>query len=318
MHELTLMAQEGWSERPFNGSDRLLVAISLHIMRCRQALRHTPVIPSRPVLLSLQVTPRAEWVAAGLVTSPAMFDKRHRTRLDRCLPEARSSLLTEWHVDSTAVLPVKPDTLEWSGLELEPLFAPVVCYFYGAAPAARIIPRYPVLRADTTEIKQALFENPGLAWRRTVWTDDPELARLLVACEHPETLLAPVYGACPEGAATVPPVASEPHTFLLNAFRHHSFFVSMSGPNGFSDLWEFAERVFGGIFGFESCFSTRDATDGAISVKLDSPAISNRLQWRVERGPSEFCISDWQGEHSCRPNYLSTRQAFVAWMFDQF
>ena len=312
------MAQEGWSERPFTGSTRLLVGISLHVARCRWPLRYTPVDQGRPVLLSLQVTPKAEWVAAGLLTSPAMFDRRQQALLHRASPEARPSLLIAWQATSAAELPLKPDTLEWWGGELEPLFAPDVYYLYGPPANTPPPPRYPVLRAETTEMKQALFEDPGLAWGRTVWTDDPAMARFLAACEHPEIRLSPLHGVCPETATMIPPQASEPHTLFLNAFRHHCFLVSMSGPRGVDDLWEFAERVFGGIFGFESCFSTRGAIREEISVKLDSPAISNRLQWRVQRSPGGFSVSDWQGEHSDRPGYFRTRQAFLAWMFGQF
>ena len=320
--QLDLMCTEDkasgrWTAWRMEDTGRLLIAASPHLLRCRRALDDAALAEHTPFLLLLQVTPQAEWIVAGAVTDASRFDHKIRARLEHCCPERRAALLRQWCGHSAPMLPVKPDTLEWSGTECEGLFSADVSYLYNRGfddPSA--VP-YPALRADSASKSEKLKADVGLSWRRTVWTDDFELTRLLAGCEHPAVRLTSIHGEF-HGTAEPDREPSEAHTHFLNAFRYGGFFLDLTGPPDNAPLWRFTESTFGSIFGIESCFCTRAARRGSVCVRVASPSLPDVIQWQVEAGGDGFYVFDGKCTHAGRPDYFRSRRDFVAWAFNRF
>ena len=102
-----------------------LLALSRHVLRCERALAQAVTAASAPVLLSLKAAPQADWIAAGLI-APSPMLSRLKTRLEAAKSYDRPSLLEKWHAGRGPVLPILPDTLQWSGPAMDPLISPAV------------------------------------------------------------------------------------------------------------------------------------------------------------------------------------------------
>lgn len=307
----------GWSDEPAAACDMLLVVLSPHLLRCRNALDALTRRPARPVLLSLQIAPLAEWVIAGVLTTPEQFPTERRMRLARCRADKRPALLLEWYAVAGIVLPVTPDLLDSSDMALEHLMSRDISCLYSQSTNVAIAPEYPAMVAGDPETKQALIADPGTAWGRSVWSSDLELLRELTACEHPVLRCPEIHGA-PASYAACPAPARQEHTDLFDAFRRHSFFLDLTGPVGYSEMWDFAESVFAPVFGIESCFCVQVEDRSGVSVTLVSPAIGETARWSVAPADSSFVVIDAWENHAGAPAYLKSRQAFTAWAFKRF
>jgi len=299
-------------------SGTLLVSVSPHLLRCSAALRNLEGLSNVPRLLFLQVTPLAEWVAAGVVLRPHDFSRRRHYALSRALPEERHALLREWFGVGGNPLWCRPDTLEWACGEDTNLFSPDVAYRYFDDLRSPEPPLFPVLRADSLEANAAILANPELSWRRTVYTNDAEVAKLLAACEHPDVRLLGIDTDCSAGKASDESFETETRAFFLNSFRNNAFAVEMTGPAERAALWNFAENCFGRIFGRESCFVTPDPSVDAIFVRLVSPAAPIALRWRIDQTASGPLMYDGAESFAGVPPYLRSRRAFVSWAFHLF
>ena len=110
---------------------------------------------------------------------------------------------------------------------------------------------------------------------------------------------------------------SEAHTLVVNAFRHHCFFIDISGGNGQGRLWEQAVRPFAGVFGFDSCFGTRRPANSHVTVRIASPDVCDNLEWRVEDQAGIAFFIDPDGQRLTSLPYAATRQMFTAWLFNR-
>jgi hypothetical protein len=260
----------------------------------------------------------AEWALAGAIVRARDFRRRQSDALSRALPEDRHLLLREWFGAFGNTLWCRPDTLDWSDAEGANLFGADVTYRYVNDLRPLGPPLFPVLRADSSEANAAILANTGLSWRRTVYTNDSEVAKLLTTCEHPDVRLLGFDADWPTGETVEEPAAVQTHEFFLNSFRNNAFAVEMAGPPERAALWNFAENCFGRIFGRESCFMAPSLSLDAIYVRLASPAAPVSLCWRIDESDGGPLIFDGAESFAGIPPYLRSRRAFVAWAFRQF
>ncbi len=303
-------------------SEMLLVAISPHLLRC-SALRNAGRPGNHPRIVFLQVTPLACWLPVGVMLRTNDFSRAQYRALSRARPESRHILLREWFESCGNPLWCRPDTFDWEGIGDAGLFSADVIYQPADELPLQAQPPFPILCADNPEVNAAILADPSLSWRRTVYTNDSEVAKLLVSCEHPDVRMlyadadadadCRVAGGVAEGTA-----ASQPRAFFLNSFLNHSFVVEMTGPAERNTLWDFAENTFGRIFGRESCFDAGSSPDEAIHVRLASPAAPLDLRWRVEQTADGPLLSDALASFAGVPPYLRSRRAFMLWAFGLF
>jgi len=308
----------GLLQRLQSGPGSLVVCLSPHLSRCSFVLRSPERPPDTPWMIFLQVTPLAEWLAAGAIIRASDFSHRQRNALSTALREDRHLILQEWFGASGNTLWCRPDTLDWTGRENADLFGADVTYRYTNDLRTLERPLFPVLRADNAETNAAIAANTGLAWRRTVYTNDSEIAKLLTTCEHPDVrrLGFDADFTIDDTNEMVQP--SETHTFFLDSFRVNAFVIEIAGPPEPTVLWNFVENCFGRIFGREACFMTSSRSLDAIHVRLASPATPVNLRWRIHESADGPVIFDGVESFAGAPAYLTSRRAFISWAFRLF
>jgi hypothetical protein len=247
------------------------------------------------------------------------FSRAQYRALSRARPESRHVLLREWFGSYSNPLWCRPDTFDWDGIEDTNLFSTEVIYRPGDELLPQEPPLFPILCADSPEVNAAILADPSLSWRRTVYTNDSEVAKLLVSCEHPDVRTFGVDADCRTAGSMVERVvASESRAIFLNSFRSHSFAVEMTGPAKRNALWDFAENTFSRIFGRESCFAVANPRNEAIHVRLASPAAPVDLRWRIEQTADGPLTSDAVRSFAGVPPYLRSRRELMSWVFGLF
>jgi hypothetical protein len=171
-----------------------------------------------------------------------------------------------------------------------------------------------------------LFANPSIAWRRTVYCDEPAIIAFLASMNHPDIKQKGVHFDSEITSTALSELDySLERDFVMQAFRLNAFVVELH-VGCREKCASFSQLIshFGSLFGTRSISILQDLQldETCAELHLKNPVPLDTLLWRFDLqqdGAAGWKVTDPQGQtHQGIPKYFGSRCDLMEWLFRHY